>query len=111
MSSLETKGKGTEMKKFVLACVGFSLLCMVFACGQQAFKQPANAAAVGSGGQWVHATTYDPLNHSLGTKGLLNLQHVTFIGSAFGLDNMASAGQNIGNGQEMFQIDAADVPK
>jgi hypothetical protein len=92
-----------KMKRFCLACVGFSLLCVAFSCGQQAFKQPANAAGVQPGSQWVHATTnYIPEQK---TKVLLNLNYVEFITS----DGVAITPAMAGDAK--FQIDAADIPK
>ena len=46
------------MKRFCIACVGFSVLCLAFSCGQQAFKRDGGAAQVsGSGTLFVHATS------------------------------------------------------
>src|SRR5579862_5726304 len=102
------------MKKLFLACVGFSLLCLAFSCGQQAFKQPANAAGDGqAGSQWVHAQPWDIINKSAGgQKGLLNLQHVTFIqGDGMAIVPMPNDKAVGGAGEAWFKIEAADIPK
>ena len=58
------------MKKFLIGCLGFSALCLAFSCGQQAGKQPANAAGAQAGSQWVHAVKVgDPTNDNM--SGLL----------------------------------------
>lgn len=97
------------MKKLFLGCVGFSLLCVVFCCGQQAFKQPANAAGgVPAGSQWVHAVRHGQIPGDSG-PGLLNLSHVTFIskqGNVALVPDMAGQGHH-----DLYKIDAADIPK
>jgi hypothetical protein len=110
------------MKRFCIACVGFSLLCLALSCGQQAFKRDSQAAQVSSGTLFVHATPV-----GFGPKGvvrideangLLNLSHVTFIGKMQGADNIAvvphtyshSGVSGVGD-SDFYQIDAADVPK
>ncbi len=106
------------MKRFCIACLGFSLLCLALSCGQQAFKRDAQAAPAASGTLFVHAT---PVMFGVkglepaGSKGLLNLSHVTFIGNMQGADNIAvvqhTYSHNGGADADTYQIDAADVPK
>lgn len=97
------------MKNLFLGCVGFSLLCLAFSCGQQALKQPANAAGgVQAGSQWVHAVRVGQIPEDSG-PGLLNLSHVTFIfkqGNAALVPDMAGQGHH-----DLYKIDAADIPK
>ena len=112
------------MKRFCIACVGFSLLCLALSCGQQAFKRDAQAAQVSGGPVYVHATPVGFGRQGVvpaGDKGLLNLSHVTFIGKIQGADNIAvvphtySHSSDFGWGgtasADTYQIDAADVPK
>jgi len=105
--------EGGKMKRFCLACVGFSLLCVAFSCGQQAFKQPANAAGVQPGSQWVHATMLsqdrEPVQQN--AKVLLNLNYVELVTA----DGVAVLPAILSGGNDsrcsQFQIDAADIPK
>jgi len=65
---------------FWSGCIGFSLLCVAFSCGQQAFKESTNAAGVPAGSQWVHATPIDTSSGKQpGEKVLLNLNYVVCI--------------------------------
>ena len=104
------------MKRFYIACIGFSLLCLALACGQQALKRDAQAAQASGGPVFVHATClrFEPSGASSpsGSKGLLNLSHVTFIGKVEGADNIAFVPPTGDmRGPSTYQIDAADVPK
>jgi hypothetical protein len=106
------------MKRFCIACVGFSLLCVAFSCGQQAFKRGAQANQVSSGTLFVHATPvmWDGKGMKpVGPKGLLNLSHVTFIGNVQGTDNITTVPHMYSNSSSVvddtYQIDVADVPK
>jgi hypothetical protein len=99
------------MKRFCIACVGFSLLCLAFSCGQQALKPDVQAAQAASGTLFVHATPVGAGPKGMmpaGSKGLLNLSYVTFIDA----DNIAFV-PSIANtqGSSTYQIDATDVPK
>jgi hypothetical protein len=98
------------MKRFCIACVGFSMLCLAFSCGQQALKRDAQAAQASGGPVFVHAKClrFDPNGtEPSGSKGLLNLSHVTFIGE----DNIAFVATVDVRTPQTYQIDAADVPK
>jgi hypothetical protein len=96
------------MKKFLIGCLGFSALCLAFSCGQQAGKQPANAAGAQAGSQWVHAVRVAQIPGDSG-PGLLNLSHVTFI---YKEGNVALVADMAGQGHhDLYKIDAADIPK
>ncbi len=100
------------MKRFCIACVGFSMLCLAFSCGQQALKRDAQASQASGCPVFVHATCIG--GPFAGSKGLLNLSHVTYI-----VSKVEGMGENIAmvpptgdlRGPSEYQIDAADVPK
>jgi hypothetical protein len=109
------------MKRLFTACLGFSLLCLALSCGQQALRRDAQAAQANASTVWVHAMAVEIAGTGKTqprpdeAKGLLNLSHVTFIGTVSGVPNIAivphSYSHNGGGDVDYYQVDAGDVPK